>query len=219
MPVPPVVTTTSYAGATASRRAAPTSAPSGTTCGPSTAKPHGQPFGDQRPPLVGVDAGRGPVRRRHHERRCVARSRLPLISVALCVAPPRPSAPAVLGLDPHVSTTAARSTAFTMSITASAGHRHGGQRLHLDAGAVGRADRGRDVDAVVDHLEVDLDAVIAIGWQSGTRSGVRFAAMMPAIRATAERVALGHRRSPPRSSATTSAETRTRPARASPSAL
>ena len=39
MPVPPVVTTTSYAAATAARSATSTGAPSGTTSGPSTAKP------------------------------------------------------------------------------------------------------------------------------------------------------------------------------------
>lgn len=37
MPVPPVVTITSYPAATPSRSAASTGAPSGTTCGPSTA--------------------------------------------------------------------------------------------------------------------------------------------------------------------------------------
>lgn len=39
MPVPPVVTMTSYAAATPARRARSTGSPSGTTCGPSTAKP------------------------------------------------------------------------------------------------------------------------------------------------------------------------------------
>src|SRR5215207_4051750 len=50
----------------------------------------------------------------------------------------------------------------------------------------------------------------AIGWHSGTRSGVRLAPAMPAIRATATASPLGT--PPPRSSATTSGLTSTRPA-------
>src|SRR5829696_2376361 len=50
---------------------------------------------------------------------------------------------------------------------------------------------------------------IATGWQSGTRSGVRLAAWMPAIRATASASPFGTPE--PRSSATTSGDTRTRP--------
>ncbi len=50
----------------------------------------------------------------------------------------------------------------------------------------------------------------AIGWQSGIRSGVRFAPAIPAMRATATASPLG---TPvPRSSATTSGLTSTRPA-------
>src|SRR3954451_18359703 len=50
----------------------------------------------------------------------------------------------------------------------------------------------------------------AIGWHSGTRSGVRLAPMIPAIRATAMASPFGT--PPPRSSATTSGLTSTRPA-------
>src|SRR5690606_21393729 len=49
----------------------------------------------------------------------------------------------------------------------------------------------------------------AIGWQSGTRSGVRLAPWMPAIRATASASPLGT--VPPRRASITSAETSTRP--------
>src|SRR3954453_14973046 len=50
---------------------------------------------------------------------------------------------------------------------------------------------------------------MAMGWHSGTRSGVRFAAMIPAIRATESASPLGS--APSRSSRTTSALTTTRP--------
>ena len=36
---------------------------------------------------------------------------------------------------------------------------HAGQRLHLDAGPIRRADAGADVDVVVGDVEVDLDTV------------------------------------------------------------
>ena len=51
--------------------------------------------------------------------------------------------------------TAPLSTALTMSTTVSAGDRDGGQRLHLDAGAVGGAHGGEDLDRVVGDPQVD----------------------------------------------------------------
>ena len=54
--------------------------------------------------------------------------------------------------------TAALSTALTMSIDGERGDRDGGQRLHLDTGAVGGADRRGDLDRLVGDREVDGDA-------------------------------------------------------------
>ena len=66
-----------------------------------------------------------------------------------------------------------------------AGDRHGGQRLHLDAGLAGDFDFGCDADAggYCDSAKSTVAFVMASGWQSGISSCVRFAAMMPAMRA------------------------------------
>ena len=70
------------------------------------------------------------------------------------------------------------------------GRGDGGQRLHLHTGPVGGA-RGRgDRDRVAVRSRSTSTPCSAIGWHSGIRSGVRFAPMMPATRADAERVAL-----------------------------
>jgi len=65
------------------------------------------------------------------------------------------------------------------------GDRRGGERLHLDAGAVHRVDLGLDLDVGLLEAEVDEDAPHQGGWQRGMRFEVCLAAWMPATRATA----------------------------------
>ena len=121
----------------------PTGSPSGTTTGPVDRRSRArlQRLDDQR-------AGRRPRRRR--PRRGSTRRRPPRAGSRR--GSPRAQSP---DLPPvFVSTrtsviTAALSTALTMSTTVSAGDRHGGQRLHLDAGAVGGAHGRGDLDGVV----------------------------------------------------------------------
>ena len=60
----------------------------------------------------------------------------------------------------------------------------GGQRFHLDAGPIGRADAALDDVAAAVRRQDDVDvADSGSGWHSGISADVRFAAMMPASRA------------------------------------
>jgi hypothetical protein len=78
-----------------------------------------------------------------------------------------------------------------MSKSVSCGDADGGQRLHLDAGAVGGAHGGGDGDVRIADLEVDVDSGQRQRVAQRIRSLVRLAARMPATRAVAKRVALG----------------------------
>ena len=73
-------------------------------------------------------------------------------------------------------------------------HRRGGERLHLDAGAVVRAHRRAHVDAAGSPRpgrRRTSAPVTAIGWQKGSRSGVRFTPITPAIRAASSGLPFG----------------------------
>ena len=66
------------------------------------------------------------------------------------------------------------------------GDRAGGERLHLDAGAVDGLDLGLDLDVGRPRCGSSrAPSPTSSGWHSGIRSGVRLAAWMPATRATA----------------------------------
>ena len=81
-----------------------------------------------------------------------------------------------------------------MSYTVSAAASGGGQRLHLDAGLGGGLGGGGDGDARRRRAPASTSTCVSgSGWHSGTMSGVRLAAMIPATRATREDVALGQR--------------------------
>ena len=106
--------------------------------------------------------------------------------------------------------TARLSTAFTMSITVSAGDRDRGQRLHLDAGAVGGAHGRGDLDGVVGDREVDGDRRDRERVAQRDQRRRLLGAHDPGEPGDGERVALGHAGAAQQ--ATTSAETSTRPA-------
>ena len=118
--------------ATAARSAASTGSPSGTTTGPSTSKPSAaQPVDEQRP---------GPVRRRPRPPRGWS-----TVTTRARIRSPRDCAGAVqsaglaagLLLDPDVGDDGGRVDRLDHVDQGEAGDRDAGQRLHLDAGAVG----------------------------------------------------------------------------------
>ena len=88
---------------------------------------------------------------------------------------------------------AALSTALTMSTTVSAATDDGGQRLHLDAGAVGGADRRGDVDRRRRRPPGRRSRRRSrAGGTAGSASGVRLARHDPGDAGDRQRVALGH---------------------------
>ena len=134
-----------HAGAARDRRGdggADRRSPSGTTTGSPTAKPSDRRNVDeQRAGRVVVDAGRRAVGRDDDRRRTCTTSSVTRPSPAQS-----PDLPPVLVSTRTSVMTAPLSTALTMSMTVSAGDRDRGERLHLDAGAVGGAHGGDDVD-------------------------------------------------------------------------
>src|SRR3954466_8340983 len=161
-----------------------------------------QPFGEHLPAAVLVDAGGGPVRGGDDDGAGVRRQ--PAHRTHSPVFPP-------LLASSRTSVIVARgSTAFTMSIiarpaTATDVRASISTPVRSAVRAVAVISTASSVTSIA-----TVTPCRAIGWQSGTRSGVRLAPAMPAIRATATASPFGT--PDPRSSATTSGLTITRPA-------
>src|ERR671938_999408 len=117
-PVPPVVRTTSYPAATASRKAASTGSPSGTTTGPSTMKPIAR-----RP-----STSTGPPRSSYTP----AAARFEAVTTRALVTPPVPRPPAALRRDPDVGDRRQLVHGLDHVDERQRRHRHARQRLHLD---------------------------------------------------------------------------------------
>ena len=123
---------------------------------------------------------------------------------------PRPRTAAFLGGDADVLDRGGLVEALHHVDDREGGDRDGGEGLHLDAGAVGGAHGRLDLDARRRRSSRSTTAPCTpMTCASGSRSGVRLAAWMPAIRATASTSPFGT--VPSRSAATTSAEQRTNP--------
>ena len=88
--------------------------------------------------------------------------------------------------------TAALSTALTMSTTVSGGHRHGGERFHLDARALGGGDARDDVDRLVGDRQVDGDRRQHERVAQRDQMGRLLGAHDPGQAGHAQRVTLGH---------------------------
>src|SRR5262249_11594651 len=155
----------------------------------------GQQPGEDRPGSVLVDPGGGPVGHRHRERPHRTSSAVvplrPAIPVPGYGRRQRPVLPPVFSSTRTALLTAARSSAFTMSISASAAT---ATEVSASISAPVRS-AVRTVAAISTApsptWRSTVTAWIAIGWQRGTRSGVRLAAWIPAIRATASASPLG----------------------------
>src|SRR5919202_902995 len=178
-PVPPVVSTTSSPSATPCRSARSTGSPSGTTTGPSTAKPIARrPSTSTGPPRSSYT----PAAARFEAVTTSARS-------SLTSPVPRPSA--ALRGDPHVRDRRQLVDGLDHVDERERGDRHARQGLHLDAGAVGGPHGGGDVDAVVGDLQRDRHGVHRDGggeWHEVRRPLRRLDAGEPRHR---QRVALG----------------------------
>ena len=202
-PVPPVVSTTSYAVVHGLRAArCSTGSPSGTTTGPVDVEPQrAQPLDEHRPAAVGVHPGRGPVRGRHDQRA----PRGPRAALSL-IARQSPDRPPLFATTRTAVISLVRSTALTMSTSARAGDRDAGQRLHLDAGAVRGAHRGaRCPPRRRPPSRSTRTPCTATGCASGTSSGVRLA-RLDARRAGRRRARRPSARPRRAAAATTSAE-------------
>ena len=186
-PVPPVVSTTRAPASTAARIASPTGSPSGTTAGRRDRRSRARSRSRRR------SAGRWRRRRRRRPRGWTRPRRPPaeLPASSRLQSPDRP--PDLVSTRTSVMT-APLSTALTMSTTVSAGDRDGGEGLHLDAGAVGGAHGGDDLDGVVGDDEVDGHAGDRQRVAQRDQRGRLLGAHDPGDPGHGEGVALGHAR-------------------------
>ena len=185
-PVPPVVTTTSYAAATAVAQ----------RLLHRLAVRHDlavrRPRSPARPGRRRAPARCGPRRRRRPPGwRRVTTSAL-MDDVRRPAVAPVPGLPPVLPSTRTSVMTARGSTALTMSTSVEAGDGDAGQRLHLDAGAVGGAHGGGDRDGVVVDPRSTVDAVDGDRVAQRDEVGRALRAQDAGDPRDGERVALGH---------------------------
>ena len=153
-------------------------------------RPRGRGRRPRRPGRAGDDDGPASGERAARAARRVGDARHPGSTVMRLL----PVAAAAAGLrgDPHVGDAGVLVDGLDHVDEREGGDGDRGERLHLDAGAVGGAHDGPDVDPVVDDVEVDLDGVHRHRVGERDELGGALDRLDAGDPRHAERVALGH---------------------------